>query len=663
MARDQALPRTVLDGVLLSLLVALLPHALHLPAWLILLALAAVAWRYWASRHDLSDPSWLLRISLTGVLFTIIYVDFGGLREPRTGVALLVGMMSMKLLETRGRRDAMLLLLLSYLLIGTLCLFDQHLALAMYALAAILWITATLLQAALNGRTLPWLDALGQAALLIGQALPIMLALFLLFPRLSGPLWQMPRADGEGQTGMSDHLEPGSISALNLSSALAFRVRFLDAPPPAGTLYWRGPVLWRFDGRSWTADPAPVRPEPFAPTLQGRSVRYEIMLEPHGQHWLFALDLPVRTNRPDARWLDGQLLADQPIDARLHYQALSYPNYRLDPQLSAADRQRALALPASGNPRALAQAHQWRAHGLTDWQIIQQALAQFREQPFFYTLHPPELNGNIIDDFLFHSRRGFCEHYASAFAFLMRAAGIPARIVLGYQGGEPNPLSDHYRISQADAHAWTEVWLAETGWLRIDPTAAIAPGRIDADAQLATAVAARHDGWLHGLALGWDALDYRWEDWVLDYGRTHQQQMLSGLTVDGLASRGSILLTSAMGLAVLMLMYTRRWPRRQPRASVSLQYHRFCALLASLDLARAPHEGPIDYGRRCAQRHPELAPLINQFIQLYIRQRYQSQSQTEPQDQMRTLLRRLRWILLRRQLAERCTRLSCAFRS
>lgn len=656
MIHDEALPKPLLNGVLLGLIITLLPHALHLPAWLIILALAAVAWRHFAAKFHWRSPSRPLRLGATAAIFVIIYVGCGGINDPHAGVSLLVAMVAVKLLETKQRRDAMLLLFLSYLLIGSIFLFNQHIILAIYALGAITWITATLLQAAQENQNLAWRLAVRHSAALIGQAIPVMLVLFILFPRLSGPLWSVPHEGGKGQTGMSGYMEPGSIGELSLSQAVAFRVRFLDKPPQASELYWRGPVLWRFNGQSWSTDDRPGDNDLSKLELQGQALRYEVMLEPHGQHWLLALDMPVRTNRSDARWLAGQLLTDHEVNERIRYLAISYPQYQLEPNLSAEDRQRGLSLPVSSNPRAAALAHQWRAQGLNDRQIIKRALAQFHDQAFFYTLHPPKLQGNTIDEFLFQSRRGFCEHYASTFAFLMRAAGIPARIVLGYQGGEHSPISGYYLVRQADAHAWTEVWLADAGWVRIDPTAAIAPDRIEADviAGLSGTTQRERDGmsWLHQFGLAWDAINYHWNDWVLGYGPERQQQTLRGLGLAWLTPSQLVLLMTTLVLAILATTSTLLLWHRQPRTETAgLQYRRFCKSLALLELIRAPHEGPADFGRRCAQQYPELAPLINRFIHLYIEQRYQSQTQVELHRQMRRLLLRLRWIILRMHLA------------
>lgn len=461
-----------------------------------------------------------------------------------------------------------------------------------------------------------------------------MLLLFVLFPRIPGPIWGLPKDAHGGVTGLSDSMNPGSISDLGQSDAVAFRASFEGGEmPPANRLYWRGPVLWDTDGRRWTGDrrlELDATPPPVTPL--GPALAYTLTLEPHQQRFLLALDLPGAAP-PGARLgRDFQLWSDQPVRDRLRYSMRAWPDYRVD-ALSAVERQRALALPVGQHPRSRALAREWRAQAASDDEVVQFALLHFREQPFVYTLSPPLLTGDVVDEFLFLSQRGFCEHYAAAFTVLMRAAGVPTRVVTGYQGGERNPLGDYLLVRQRDAHAWAEVWLDGRGWVRVDPTAAVAPIRVEQGMQAALpdSVGAGSVLGLEGsapmlaavkqLSQIWDTVNNSWNQWVLGYGPARQAELMARLGFGRLDWRWlgiALLVTVALVLAAVVA-----WLLRGRRPDPVLRaYRRLCGKLSRAGLPRRPCEGPRDYAARVVAARPDLRAPLLPLVDEYVAVRY-----------------------------------------
>lgn len=620
-SRDPLLPLPILLGLLLTLALAAAPHTLRQPIWLIVLTLFCGVWRYLIARRGEQLPPTWLRTLLTIAAAVGIFGSYGTLLGRDPGTALLVAMAALKLLEMRRRRDVHILIYLGYSLIATQFLYDQSLPMILY-LGAASWAMTMLLMSAHQPypATPPWRYA-GRAAALLLQAVPLMLALFVLFPRLPGPLWRLPDDARGAATGLSDTMSPGDITHLSRSGEVAFRVEFDDPPPPAEQRYWRGPVLSDYDGRTWQQTAAPVVIPNIEP--QGEPVRYTVQLEPHNRRWLFTLDAPIEVPA-DTRWGDGLLLqARDQIHERRRYTVMSATQYRLDPQLT--ERVRYLALPPNVHPRARALASRWR--GQPDRDILAAALAFFANQPFVYTLTPPALPADPVDQFLFETQRGFCEHYASAFTVLMRAAGVPARVVTGYLGGEINPLGNYIIVRQSDAHAWTEVWLEGRGWVRIDATGLIAPHRIEQGiggalpAEEPVPLLARSGGMLKALSLQWDAINTGWNRWVLSYGPELQRQMLGRIGLDSWQKMAAALgttMAAVMGLMALAVLRERRF-RNDP---VSADYARFCRKLHRCGLGRLASEGPQDYAARVITARPELAAQVTAITELYIELRY-----------------------------------------
>jgi protein-glutamine gamma-glutamyltransferase len=486
------------------------------------------------------------------------------------------------------------------------------------------------------------------AGRLLAHATPAALALFLLFPRVQGPLWGLPQDAYAGISGLSDTMAPGNLSSLALSDAIAFRAEFEGEPPPQRLLYWRGPVLWDFDGRTWSMGPS-LLTQYSPPQAGGAAYRYSVVLEAHNREWLFALE--TAASLPDkARFsADGQLLSQFPVRSRIRYDLTSIAVNETRPGEQPTLLRRALRLPQNFNPRALALARQWRSALATDTEVLAQAIAYLRTGRFVYTLEPPLLGEHSVDEFLFDSKTGFCEHFSSAFVFLMRAAGIPARVVMGYQGGDINPVDRIITVRQSDAHAWAEVFLSGRGWVRIDPTAAAAPIRIDAglvravpyDESLPYLMRTNLE-WLRGLRYRWDALAHKWNVWVLGYNPDRQRELLSFAGIpdaDWRALTAALFVILGLLTIALLAWSLRRLARPDP---VQLAWRAFCRKLASRGLERAPHEGPRDYSTRAARALPGSRRAILRIGALYIRLRYGATAGDQRHAAMRRPVRELR---------------------
>lgn len=623
----------------------LVPDVEHAPAWLTAAAAVALAWRaaIWWRRAAL-PPRWLLSFLVAagsvGVFLT--YRHFFG-KDP--GIALLILFLALKLLEMRRVRDGLAVIFLCYFLLLTHFLNEQGLDVAGLTLAALVVITAALASLAHAGR--PVTATLRLSALMLAQAAPFMLVLFLLFPRVQGPLWGMPADAYSGMSGLSDTMSPGSISNLSLSGEIAFRASFEGEIPPKHLLYWRGPVLRLFDGRTWRAGPQQEKVS-LPGTAPGETIRYAVTLEPHNKHWLFALEMPVVPPSGAIVSRENQVLSKTPVRSRLRYEMQSRPGSVAGTDESGASLRIHLGLPGN-NPRTRALAEQWRREmgqeAGQDEAVIRRMLDHFRQESFFYTLTPPLLGENSIDQFLFETRRGFCEHYASAFVFAMRAAGIPARVVTGYQGGERNPVDGYLIVRQSDAHAWAEAWLDGKGWARIDPTAAVAPNRIEAG--LASALPAgeplpflvRADlSWLRQVRFRWEAVTNSWNQWVLGYDPLRQREVLSRL---GMREPDWKAMTAIMAaLCGLLLLGLTAWAlHKRIRIDPTVRaWNRLSRKLARIGLARKDWEGPADYAHRVVLARPELAPPLSAIAALYIDLRYGKLSGKAPRQKLRGLI-------------------------
>ncbi|MDR2188327.1 MAG: DUF3488 and transglutaminase-like domain-containing protein [Azonexus sp.] len=626
---SEALDHQATPWLLLAALAAVLPHFAHLPLWLSAFVVLLFTWSGWLWQRDLRLPRrWLLTLVVIGGCAAVLY-EFRTLFGRDAGVAVLVMLMSLKLLELKSRRDALVVVILCYFLLLTHYFYSQSIATGLWLLAALWLVTATLIRIH-GGAAATVRGTLRHAAVLSVQALPLMLALFLLFPRIPGPLWGLPRDAHAGLTGLSETMTPGSIANLAQSGEIAFRVFFDGESPPPGRLYWRGPVLENFDGQTWHPRPQVFSGRGPRPQLRFESqpVSYQMTLEGHNQRWLLALDAP--SVLPDDVILSSTLTANsrQPIIDRQRYRFSSVLDYRFNIEERAPVLQRNLTLPPASNPRAVELAHRWQSEGNGPEALVNKALGLFASE-FFYTLQPPLLGENSIDDFLFTTRRGFCEHYAAAFVTLMRAAGVPARVVTGYQGGEKNPVDGYIVVRQSDAHAWAEVWLAERGWVRVDPTAAVSPTRIETG--IATALPegeplpvllrAQTD-WLRPLRYRWEALNNAWNQQVLGFDRERQRDLMARF---GLPDADWRNLAAALGVATAILFaISLIWAMRQQRRldPAARLWQRALRRLTRKRIHCASWETPLALAARVAEERPELAAPVSRVVASYLLARY-----------------------------------------
>ncbi|WP_200233594.1 transglutaminase TgpA family protein [Thiohalocapsa halophila] len=603
--------------------------------------LGVLALRVIAIRWPGLQPGMLVLALLTLVGGLNVLDAYRGVAGQEPGTALLLSMVALKLLEVRSKRDLRVLLLVLGFVLVVQFLFDESLwrALLMVALAVASFALLRDLGLPTHSPSLPRRirEGLGSTGVMAVQALPLTLVLFLLFPRLDTPLWDLGLDNPHAITGLKDWLEPGSITDLVVSGEPVMRVRF-DREPALSpeAMYWRGPVLWHAEGNRFEpAAPGDFPAADVSVEALSEPVTYTALLEPSDQRWITALDMPISAPRGAALTSDLQLLADRAIDERELYRLRSAVEYRAD-GLTLDEELAATALPANKvTPRMRELVARWIADDPPPATVVQRALDHFNRQPFRYSLLAPNMGEKAMDGFLFEEQVGFCEHYAAAFTLLMRIADIPTRIVLGYLGGERNPYSGDYLVRQSEAHAWTEVWLPEQGWTRVDPTAAVAAERVDPDGGIAALGAnapARFrvdDGSLVGRAirnlhLAADAFDAAWQSWVVGFSRFKQQRLLSGLGLGRFRDFGLVALMALAGAGVMLawaLWLARPTPERDP---VAAAYKEFQRRLRRIDpvLAKHPDEGPLDHHARLVAARPDLAGDADAVVDAYVRLRY-----------------------------------------
>lgn len=636
MSRDKS------DTLLLltSCALVLAPHALHLPIWITSICTTLLVWRGWITfRGNRMPPRWLL-LPIAALAMAAAYSTYRTFFGRDAGVGILVLLLAFKLLEMRAKRDLFVVVFLSFFLMLSNFFYSQSIGIAAVMVIALLAILTTQLSFQFTGVVPSLKRRVGTAAFILGLAAPLTLVLFVLFPRIQGPLWGLPGDANAGRTGLSDSMSPGNISKLAQSDEIAFRVKFIDPAPPQPKLYWRAIVLGDYDGRTWTQLPwRNSASRQITLRQRGAAIRHQVTLEPSGRPWLFALELPSAAptveGNPSGFSADLQLLAAQPIDRRVRYDVSSVLDFDLQPDETESELRNWLTLPAIYNPGTLALAARWRNQSKDDRQVVNAALRMFREEKFSYTLEPPVLGRHAVDEFLFSTRAGFCEHYAGAFVVLMRAAGIPARVVTGYQGGEINPVDGFMTVRQSDAHAWAEVWIAHRGWVRVDPTAAVAPNRIEKN--LNSVIPHRLFGGLVTLEIGkdsvlaklrgnWEAGSNAWNQWVLNYNPEKQKNLIRSLGFDDVDWRTLTALMFVLGTTVMGLIAIPLVMNRQKIDPAVALYAALCQQMARHGLARAPHEGPRDYAARLTAAHSSLAPdkkiAAARFLQLYEAARY-----------------------------------------
>lgn len=618
----------------------LVAHALWLPNWIAVL-FAALMLARWVQRRRYARawPGWIKFPLLLGLL-ALIVMEFGNPLARQAGTACLLGLTALKLIESERRRDGLLVISVCFFLISVQFLFNQGLWISLYML-----IPSMLGFLALNEISAPpgtrggMVDRLGtvgrEMVVLLAVALPLTLFMFLTVPRLSEPLWGTRDNRWSAKTGLSETMSPGSITELLGDDTPVMRVNFYGQAPNRALMYWRGPVLWRFDGVEWTMhmeyqsrlDGALDGPQTGAPG----DLRYEVALDPTERRWLFLLDRPTGFPEGSRRTMDGQVLRAKPVMDIYAFSAASELGAPVPvTALPIEQRRQGLVLPPGLNPRSAELARSWQAELGTDrMQLAQRALRYFREEPFSYQLSPlPLLSRHRMDEFLFETREGFCEHYAAAFVVLMRQAGVPARVVTGYQGAQFNSAGGYYVVRNSDAHAWAEILIEDVGWVRIDPTAAVAPERIELGSDSSRSGGSLADGnWLRQWRDRLDAVQAWWNRTLMRFDASRQRDFFAGMGIDNRDWK-QIALWTGVGLTAIALLGALLFlrdllPRRLPPGERA--FRRFLQALArERRIVRGASEGPVDFGERAAELWPERASHIRAVCNSYARMRYGS---------------------------------------
>ena len=625
--------------ILFSVIMVLLPLVPHLPLWLTLFCLALIVWRLLYDLGRIPLPGRYLRLLMIILILGGLILNYYTLFGRTAGSAFLASLLCMKLLEMHNQRDRMVVIFLASFIVVLGFLFSQSLFSGVYMLFEALILTTTLIS--INHRPATHTSYiktykynLSLASRMLLQAAPLCLLLFVLFPRVPGPLWGLPEDVGGATTGLSEEMSPGRISQLSNNDAVAFRVKFKDVIPDSSELYWRGPVLWRFDGVRWDAPKSELslrletEHEKF-----GSAVDYLLTLEPHQQRWVFALDLPDRLPYKTRMSSELQVLSLGIIDKVTRYEFRSHTKYRIETD-TPQNVQRYLTLPANISPRSRELVRGWMRDSSNKTQIVQRALAYFRDQEFYYSRTPPLLFDDPVDEFLFQTRKGYCEHYASAFTVMMRQAGIPARVVTGYLGGEMNPLSDYMLVRQSDAHAWSEVWLEQQGWLRVDPTSMIPPERIESTLDL---IRRQPDfsrntqlielSWLgqsfRQARFAWDAINNTWNQWIIGFNEKRQLTLLRSLGMPNITWRGmAFLLFSLMAFVLVVVSFYLLRNKKQHTDRVIKLYQQFETKMAMLGFSKHNNESASTFARRINSSRNDLAKEVNAITHLYNKLRY-----------------------------------------
>ncbi len=628
--------RHALYSLIFAILLALTPHIMRLPSWIAVLAVIVFVWRYKIINSRLRPPRSLLRIV---VLFSVLYFVFQHyhtLLGRDAGVAMLISLTLLKFIELNTLRDYMLVIFLCLFIALTAFLYSQSIWLGVYLLGVVMILFTVMMYLNHSNRHRPH-TMLKRAAAMVMTGLPVAILLFLLFPRLQGGLFGLPADSHSGLTGMSETMKPGSINELNLSEKVAFRVEFKNSVPTQVQRYWRGLVLEVYEQGVWRKRQKEAKVSARVELKKAGVVEYRLMQEPSNKKWVFALDLPI--SKPDSlKWSGGQTLRSSgAIRDREQWLLTSAMQYRLPLESRSEYRINLVSKAVRGEQLRQLATELYRKAG-SNRAYIDAVLNYYRNEDFYYTLQPPLTGSAPVQTFMLETRKGYCEHYASSFTIMMRLAGIPARVVLGYQGGEWNEQGDYLIVRQSDAHAWSEVWLEDAGWVRVDPTAAVAPERIEyglsavrelirqgkplgnvAGDELQKILAGSlFSRTVKDMKLFWDGVNTRWYKWVIDYGAKNQRGLLrwAGFRKND----WSMLVFLLVGLVTLVVSI-QAWLLFRNRKNVDpavQQYQVFCARLARVGFERLPSEGAFSFARRVIGHRPDLQKKVNAVTGMFV---------------------------------------------
>ncbi|MBN4053296.1 DUF3488 domain-containing transglutaminase family protein [Haliea sp. AH-315-K21] len=638
-------PRTSLAWILCSLVAVILPHVVRMPIWLVLVCALCIIGRVLIFQGRMSYPGPIVKTILVVLILWLMVAQYGrDVFATESTVAILIVAISLKLLEMHKKSDVIMVIYLCYFTVIAEFIWSQSIPIAVYILFCILLISAALMSLSQTEEYQNPFRTLKLSALILLQSIPLMLALFILFPRIA-PLWSVPLQSSTARTGLSDSMSPGDIGNLIGSDELAFRVKFNGENPRPAELYWRAITLDSFNGREWSRG-FNIEPQFLGAgarddrawfqdiEFQGDILDYNIIMEPTDNNWVYSLKIPQVLDERMIMRRDFQVDSIRNISQRFSYDMRSYMNNRLDASLNQRELRQWRRIPSGSNEQSFEFAVNLREESGSDQAYIQNVLAYFRSENFFYTLQPALLGANPVDEFLFNTREGFCEHYASSFTFLMRAVGIPARVVTGYQGGEYNPYDDTLAVRQYDAHAWSEVWLQDQGWVRVDPTAAVAPDRIERGSQFVfqledvflqdaglSLLRFRNSLFLNDLRYRLEMIDYSWNRFVLNYDQGMQFAFFSSLFKE--VTREKIIVT-ALGFIffsiAIMVFFVLRKPSRKELHPATDLYLGYCDGLAKQGFVRARGETPFAYFDRLRNLKPawskQMCDITDKYIEL-----------------------------------------------
>ncbi len=621
--------RNGIFAVCFCFLFSIAAHFVNLPLWVTGFVVIALSWRCLQNLgYVKAINNWFLvpMVLLGGIG---VFAEYWTIVGRDAGLALLTVMTSFKVLESRNHRDLLILIFLCYFLIATHFLFSQSVFTAALMLVTLVVITSTLITLNQRNDEVTNQQRLKTSVRLVSLSIPIMLILFVLVPRIPGPLWGITNEQRGGVTGLSSHMSPGDISNLIPSNEVAFRVEFEGDVPPQQQLYWRGPVMAKFNGRRWY-QARRGRINQLQINTFGTPTKYTVTLEANGTFWLLALDIPMQLVSESIMTPDYQLASTKIINDLRRYTLSSILSYQIGQKEDPDYLELTRYYPEHSNPKTL-EFGQKLANQFSDKKdIVNHVLTMFREQEYTYTLQPPLLRGDTVDQFLFESRRGFCEHFSGSFALLMRAAGIPSRIVTGYQGGEYNEVGNYLIVRQSDAHAWTEVWLEDRGWVRVDPTAAVSPLRIEQgiDNALGEGNASfriQNQNPLFGnLLYSWDNLQHSWNDWVINYDDQKQRRFLKKLDL-GIENAGDMIIALVILLASLgSVFWFTSWYRERPAkpAPYEILFKRFTKKMSRLGYHKNESEDARQFLQRIMLTKTDQSQQIARIIDLYSRIKY-----------------------------------------
>ena len=598
-----------LAPVLLGIHIVALPLYPHMPLPVLLLTAVFTFWTLLIISGRISQPGRFVMFMLAMLVVAVLMQSFGTILGQQPGSAMLLLLSFLKLFEMKSTRDIAIVIFMGLFLVASKFFFSQSLLIAIYVFIVVVYLTSLLIVFSDRLGTTRFNARMYKSLRMIIQAVPLMLILFVLFPRIPGPLWGLPKDAQSATTGLSDEMSPGSINRLVGSGEVAFRVKFNSDPPLRSDLYWRGLVLSNYDGRTWRLENAPAYAQPLIVASGDEKSRYtyKVMLEPHNQRWLYALESMLE--------YEGQLAVTREMQVLTRNKVMDVISYDMRSDINAEnrglfepERRKNLALPDGLNGESAGFAGELFKDSNRDDRIyIKNVLKHFSDMGFIYTLSPPLLGENAMDEFLFSTRRGFCEHFASAFVYLMRAAGIPSRVVIGYQGGTMHPFDDYMIVRQSDAHAWAEVWLDNEGWVRVDPTAAVSPTRIEngienagLERDLLPSILISDNAMFQRARFMWDSFHNSWNQWVVGYNRKRQQEFLEMLGFNNVTSSNLIMwLVVSMTLAGSLVAWwvIRKEPVKQTDM-IKLYYDRFCRKLEKAGIAHRPNEGATEFMAR-----------------------------------------------------------------